>query len=105
MEDFENIPMVDLKSQYLSIKDQIDQSVISTIESSQFIGGSQVESFKISSLKVNTYPETYTECNLLFLSISTNIGFKPDWTIGHSDVDQHKLGIIISSPIFNLFFL
>ena len=48
MEDFENIPMVDLKSQYLSIKDQIDQSVISTIESSQFIGGSQVESFKIS---------------------------------------------------------
>lgn len=48
MEDFENTPMVDLKSQYLSIKDQIDQSVISTIESSQFIGGSQVESFKIS---------------------------------------------------------
>ena len=48
MEDFDNIPMVDLKSQYLSIKDQIDQSVISTIESSQFIGGSQVESFKIS---------------------------------------------------------
>jgi UDP-2-acetamido-2-deoxy-ribo-hexuluronate aminotransferase len=48
MEDFENIPMVDLKSQYQNIKDQIDQSVISTIESSQFIGGSQVESFKIS---------------------------------------------------------
>ena len=48
MGDFDNIPMVDLKGQYLSIKDQIDQSVISTIESSQFIGGSQVESFKIS---------------------------------------------------------
>src|SRR5210317_966675 len=48
MEDFDNIPMVDLKSQYLSIKDQIDQSVINTIESSQFIGGSQVETFKIS---------------------------------------------------------
>lgn len=48
MEDFKNIPMVDLKSQYLFIKDQIDKSVISTIESSQFIGGSQVESFKIS---------------------------------------------------------
>ena len=50
MEDFKNIPMVDLKSQYQNIKDQIDQSVISTIESSQFIGGSQVESFKISFL-------------------------------------------------------
>lgn len=48
MEGFENIPMVDLKSQYLKIKDQIDQSVINTIESSQFIGGSQVETFKIS---------------------------------------------------------
>ena len=48
MEGFENIPMVDLKSQYLKIKDQIDQSVINTIESSQFIGGSQVENFKIS---------------------------------------------------------
>jgi len=48
MEGFENIPMVDLKSQYLKIKDQIDQSIINTIESTQFIGGSQVETFKIS---------------------------------------------------------
>lgn len=44
----EIIPMVDLKSQYQNIKTEIDSVIISTIESSQFIGGSQVESFKIS---------------------------------------------------------
>ena len=44
----EIIPMVDLKSQYQNIKTEIDSMIISTIESSQFIGGSQVESFKIS---------------------------------------------------------
>lgn len=48
MEGFEKTPMVELKSQYLKIKEQIDHSVIKTIESSQFIGGSQVETFKIS---------------------------------------------------------
>ena len=37
--------------------------------------------------------------------ISTNTGFKLDWTIGHNDVDQHSVGIIISSSFFNLFFL
>lgn len=48
MEDFKNIPMVDLKSQYKKIKSEIDSSIINTIESSQFIGGPQVEAFKIS---------------------------------------------------------
>jgi UDP-2-acetamido-2-deoxy-ribo-hexuluronate aminotransferase len=48
MEGFKKIDMVDLKSQYRKIKNEIDSSIISTIESSQFIGGSQVEEFKIS---------------------------------------------------------
>ena len=38
--------MVDLKNQYLKIKDQIDKTIINTIESSQFIGGPEVENFK-----------------------------------------------------------
>ena len=40
--------MVDLKNQYLKIKDQIDKTIINTIESSQFIGGPEVENFKAS---------------------------------------------------------
>ena len=48
MEDFKNIDMVDLKTQYKKIKSEIDSSIINTIESSQFIGGPQVEAFKIS---------------------------------------------------------
>jgi UDP-2-acetamido-2-deoxy-ribo-hexuluronate aminotransferase len=48
MEGFKNIDMVDLKSQYKKIKSEIDSSIINTIESSQFIGGPQVEVFKIS---------------------------------------------------------
>jgi len=34
-----NIQMVDLKSQYNKIKDQIDTAVIQTIESTSFING------------------------------------------------------------------
>lgn len=51
MEGFKRIEMVDLKSQYLKIKNEIDLSLIETIESSQFIGGSEVESFKNSLQK------------------------------------------------------
>ena len=40
--------MVDLKSQYKKIKGEIDYSIINTIESSQYIGGPQVETFKLS---------------------------------------------------------
>jgi dTDP-4-amino-4,6-dideoxygalactose transaminase len=43
-----NILMVDLKSQYKKIKGEIDYSIINTIESSQYIGGPQVETFKLS---------------------------------------------------------
>jgi len=40
------IPFVDLKSQYLSIKPEIDEAVFSVLESSQFILGKYVESFE-----------------------------------------------------------
>ena len=48
MEGFKKIDMVDLKSQYRKIKNEIDSTIISTIESSHFIGGPQVEEFKDS---------------------------------------------------------
>jgi dTDP-4-amino-4,6-dideoxygalactose transaminase len=40
------IPFVDLKSQYLSIKPEIDEAVFSVLESSQFILGKYVENFE-----------------------------------------------------------
>ncbi len=41
-----DIQMVDLKSQYLSIKDQIDQAVIETISSTAYINGPRVKQFE-----------------------------------------------------------
>jgi dTDP-4-amino-4,6-dideoxygalactose transaminase len=40
------IPMVDLKSQYHSLKNEIDQAVLSAIESTQFILGPNVTAFE-----------------------------------------------------------
>src|SRR4030066_1498269 len=40
------IPLVDLKAQYLSIKDEIDQAINKVINSSQFILGSEVDAFE-----------------------------------------------------------
>jgi len=40
------IPLVDLKAQYLSIKDEIDQAISKVINSSQFILGSEVDAFE-----------------------------------------------------------
>lgn len=40
------IPLVDLKSQYLSIKDEIDAAVQDVISKSAFIGGAYVKSFE-----------------------------------------------------------
>ena len=40
--------MVDLKSQYNKIKDQIDNAVIQTIESTSFINGPIVKEFSKS---------------------------------------------------------
>jgi dTDP-4-amino-4,6-dideoxygalactose transaminase len=40
------IPLVDLKAQYNSIKAEIDQAISQTIQSSQFILGSEVKSFE-----------------------------------------------------------
>jgi dTDP-4-amino-4,6-dideoxygalactose transaminase len=44
----QNIPMVDLKSQYHKIKQEIDTALISCVESSQFIKGEQVRLFESS---------------------------------------------------------
>src|SRR4030043_1122021 len=40
------IPRVDLKAQYPSIKDEIDQAINKVINSSQFILGSEVDAFE-----------------------------------------------------------
>ena len=42
-----NIPFVDLKSQYLSIKDQIDSAIQSVVSETAFIGGKFVTKFEI----------------------------------------------------------
>ena len=40
------IPLVDLKSQYQSIKSEIDVAISEVLESGQFILGSKVEEFE-----------------------------------------------------------
>jgi dTDP-4-amino-4,6-dideoxygalactose transaminase len=40
------IPFVDLKSQYLSIKDEIDSAVLKVLESTQFVLGSEVKALE-----------------------------------------------------------
>ena len=80
MEGFKKIDMVDLKSQYRKIKNEIDSSIISTIESSQFIGGSQVESFKISLqeyLKVKHVIPCANGTDALQIALMA-LGLKPD---------------------------
>jgi UDP-2-acetamido-2-deoxy-ribo-hexuluronate aminotransferase len=46
------LKMVDLHGQYLKIKNQIDQAVLETIDSTMFIGGAQVQAF---SKNLSTY--------------------------------------------------
>ncbi len=41
-----NIPMVDLKSQYLKIKSEVDKKIIEVINSTSFINGSEVSLFR-----------------------------------------------------------
>jgi dTDP-4-amino-4,6-dideoxygalactose transaminase len=41
-----NIQMVDLKSQYIRLKDDIDAAIQECLDTSRFIGGKQVESFE-----------------------------------------------------------
>lgn len=40
------IPLVDLKAQYLTIKDEIDESMSRVIDNSSFCSGTEVESFE-----------------------------------------------------------
>ena len=39
--------MVDLKNQYLNIKEDIDNAIKSTVNSTEFIGGENIEKFKL----------------------------------------------------------
>ncbi len=41
-----NIPMVDLKAQYLSLKDEIDPAIIAALSATQFILGPNVQAFE-----------------------------------------------------------
>ena len=41
-----NIPMVDLKAQYLTLKDEIDTAVIEALSATQFILGPNVQAFE-----------------------------------------------------------
>ena len=41
------IKMVDLKNQYLNIKEDIDNAIKSTVNSTEFIGGENIEKFKL----------------------------------------------------------
>ena len=41
-----NIPLVDLKAQYLSIRDEIDQAIQNVLEHTQFINGPEVKEFE-----------------------------------------------------------
>lgn len=43
-----NVPFVDLKNQYLSIKEEIDHAIFSTISETSFIGGKIVKEFEES---------------------------------------------------------
>lgn len=46
------VPFVDLKAQYLSIKDEIDNAIKSTIENTSFIGGREVDNFENNFAKL-----------------------------------------------------
>lgn len=46
MEEMVNIPFVDLKAQYLSIKSEIDNAIHSVIQDSAFIGGEYLKAFE-----------------------------------------------------------
>lgn len=46
-----NIPMVDLKQQYLEMKDEIDSGILNALESTQFILGPNVKAFEEESAK------------------------------------------------------
>ena len=55
------IPLVDLKSQYQSIKDEIDSAIAEVVESCHFILGAQVEAFEAD---LAAYCETRFACGV-----------------------------------------
>tara|TARA_B100001250_G_C19735876_1_gene760746 strand:+ start:276 stop:533 length:258 start_codon:yes stop_codon:yes gene_type:complete len=66
MRFMKNIQMVNLKSQYEKIKEDIDSAVIKTIESTSYINGPTVSEFRIENVE--------QLCNTVFsLPIHTEI--------------------------------
>lgn len=57
------LQMVDTKSQYLKIKDEVDAAVIAVMESSQFIGGQVVNNFANNLAKYNGSKHVITCAN------------------------------------------
>jgi dTDP-4-amino-4,6-dideoxygalactose transaminase len=47
-----NIPFVDLRKQYLSIKEEVDRAIFEVIENTAFIGGKHVEEFERNFEKI-----------------------------------------------------
>ena len=73
-----NIPLVCLKSQYLSIKQEIDLAIKNVIESSNFILGKEVTDFESNFSKLNGSPHCVSCANgtdALFLALKA-IGIK-----------------------------
>src|SRR3989344_2821283 len=54
------IPMVDLKSQYLSIKQEIDEAIQNTLNNSSFILGPSVEKLETYNIDVNKIESAIT---------------------------------------------
>ncbi len=49
------IPMTDLKTQYISIKEEIDSAIRRVIESGRFILGPEVEAFEVEIAAILRY--------------------------------------------------
>jgi len=77
-----NIPFVDLKKQYLSIKSEIDSAIFSVIEKSAFIKGSFVENFE------KQYKEIYDVKNVVSCANGTDAIFIALRAIGIKQGDE-----------------
>ena len=61
------IQMVDLKGQYEQIKDQVNLSVLETIESAMFINGPSVKSFQDHLEKIESHHLLYISYSILLV--------------------------------------
>jgi dTDP-4-amino-4,6-dideoxygalactose transaminase len=74
------IPFVDLKKQYFSIQDEIDQAIKAVIEGTSFIGGEHVENFAVNLknlLNINHALPVANGTDALFIALKM-LGVKTD---------------------------